>query len=349
MPYPVSVPAAKRHHYVPEFVLRRFSEEPSNRKSLLWRHPTKGGKAERANPRNEAVIGHYNTFVFEDGRKDSFAEETLSHIDGAAAEAIKQLADGGELDDEQRLMMAFFIVLAKSRTPLGRSWLRFTDETLARTVLETQLSQAEGFAAMWNRATGEKLCNDDAEAMRVELIGDLAEGRLVIESPHSREVALMFMALEKIAPIVAERLTWTVLRAPRDSQFILGDTPLAIYDSAPRVADGGVGFLSSEHVETTLPLDPSCCLMLTPGDKLWGEAEAKPDVVESINLRSYAWAQQAIYGSSQQAVTDVRALVKRSRQQLARYLPKAGALWFGEETDEGTRWERFTPTPKRGG
>ena len=47
-------------------------------------------------------------------------------------------------------------------------------------------------------------------------------------------------------------------------------------------------------------------------------------------------------------LTDVRALVKRQRQQLARYLPKAGALWFAEETEEGTRWERFTPTPKRG-
>ena len=310
--------------------------------------PIKGGKAERANPRNEAVIGHYNTFVFEDGRKDSFAEETLSRIDDAAANAIKELTAGNELDDEQRLMMAFFIVLAKSRTPLGRSWLSFNDQTLARTMMETQLSQAEGFAALWNRATGEELSDEAAEAMRQELLGDISEGRLVVESPHSREVALMFVALDKTAPIVAERLTWTVLRAPWASEFILGDTPLAIYDSAPRVADGGVGFLSSEYVETTLPLDPSCCLMLTPGDRPWSEAEAKPHVVESINLRSYAWAQQAIYGSSQQAVTDVRALVKRQRQQLARYLPKAGALWFAEETEEGTRWERFTPTPKRG-
>jgi hypothetical protein len=347
--YAVSVANAKRHHYVPEFLLRRFNEDPSNRKSLLWRLPTKGpGKPERANPRNEAVIGHYNTFVFEDGRKDGFAEETLSHIDGAAAEAIKQLTEGAELDDEQWLMMAFFVVLAKSRTPLGRSWLRFNDETLAKTMMETQLSQAEGFAGFWNRATGEELSDDEAEAMRQELLGDLSEGRLVIESPHSREVALMFIALEKTAPIVAERLTWTVLRAPAGSQFILGDTPLALYDPAPRVPDGGVGFLSSEHVETTLPLDPSCCLMLTPGDKPWHEAEAKPEVVESINLRSYAWAQQAIYGPSQAAVTGVRALVKRQREQLARYLPKAGALWFGEETEEGTRWERFTPTPKRG-
>jgi hypothetical protein len=215
-------------------------------------------------------------------------------------------------------------------------------------MIETQLSQAEGFAALWNRATGEELSDEAAEAMRQELLGDISEGRLVVESPHSREVALMFIALDKTAPIVAERLTWTVLRAARGSQFILGDTPLALYDPKPRVADGGVGFLSSEYVETTLPLDPSCCLLLTPGEKPRGDAEPKPEAVESINLRSYAWAQQGIYGSSQQAVTDARALVKRQRQQLARYLPKPGALWFAEETEEGTRWERFTPTPKRG-
>lgn len=77
-------------------------------------------------------------------------------------------------------------------------------------------------------------------------------------------------------------------------------------------------------------------------------AGGKPEAVESINLRSYAWAQQATDGSSQQAVTDVRASVKRRRHQLARYLPKAGALSFSEETEEGTRWELFTPTPKRG-
>lgn len=342
------MPAAKRHHYVPEFLLRRFSEDPSNKKSLLWRLPTKSGKPERANPRNEAVIGHFNTFVFEDGRKDASAEEVLSQIDGAAAEAIKQLTETGELDDEQRLILAFFIVLAKSRTPLGRSWLRFTDELAAKTMMEARLSRPDGFAAFWNRATGEELSDDEAEKMRVELLGDLTEGNVVIESGHSREVAMMFMALDKTAPIAAERLTWTLLRAPTGSQFILGDTPLALYDPAPRIPEGGVGFLSSEQVQTTLPLDPGCCLLLTPGEKPWDQTVAKPEFVEDINLRSYAWAQQAIYGSSQQAVTEVRALVKKQRQKLALFIPKAGTFWIGEEDESGdTHWEPFTPTPKR--
>jgi hypothetical protein len=339
------VAAAKRHHYVPAFLLRRFTEDPTNKKSLLWRLGKDSGKPERANPRNEAVIGHYNTFVFEDGRRDGFAEGTLSQIDGAAADAIKQLTEAGQLDDEQRVTLAFFVVLAKSRTPLGRSWLRFTDELLAKTMMETRLSHTEGFGAFWARATGDELSSDEAEAKRLELLADVTEGRLIIESPHSREVAMMFMALDKTAPIVAERLTWTVLRAPLGSQFILGDTPLAIYDPRPRVPQGGVGFLSSDYVQTTLPLDPATCLLLKPGEKLWDEDEAEPEVVEGINLRSYAWAQQAIYGSSQHAVTDVRSLVKRKRQQLARYRPKAGAFWLGEEQEKGMRWERFTPTP----
>jgi hypothetical protein len=51
------------------------------------------------------------------------------------------------------------------------------------------------------------------------------------------------------------------------STFVIGDTPLAIYDPKPRIENGGVGFLSSDQVETTLPLDSKRCLLLIPGKR----------------------------------------------------------------------------------
>lgn len=49
----------KRHHYVPKFLLDRFTDEPTSKAPRLLALSTATGRARRAGTRNEAVIGHY--------------------------------------------------------------------------------------------------------------------------------------------------------------------------------------------------------------------------------------------------------------------------------------------------
>lgn len=114
--------AAKRHHDVPEFLLRRFSEDPAKKGSLVWRLDKATGKAWRVNPRNEAVITHHNTMRDPAAPKDVKPEEVLGWIDARAAEIIRSLEEpGAEIAGADRLFFALFLHFMKQRTPLARA------------------------------------------------------------------------------------------------------------------------------------------------------------------------------------------------------------------------------------
>jgi hypothetical protein len=130
-------------------------------------------------------------------------------------------------------------------------------------------------------------------------------------------------------------------------------------DPTPVVPGAGHGLRSSPNAETTLPLDPELCLILTP-EPAYGNARAgtTPEYVDELNLRSYAWAQQHIFGPSQQLVTAVRQRAKREKARLARLAPRPPSGIYsvkwpeGDEMKQDVRQWQASPrvvTPRRGG
>lgn len=83
---------AKRQHYVPRLLLRRFAIDPGDKKSHLYKLDKRTGRPERVNPINEAVIGHYYRIVMPDGTVLNEADEALDRIETMAAEVIPRLA-----------------------------------------------------------------------------------------------------------------------------------------------------------------------------------------------------------------------------------------------------------------
>lgn len=310
--------APKRHHYVPRFLLRRFTDDPQNeKKGRLVRLDKVTGKPERASVLNEAVIGHYYTVMREDEEDglvpDVSVERDLAAREALAAEYVRRLVEpGGRLTDEERRQFAEFVHLSRQRTPLVRAWMLYAHEVMSEQWREVYGTEPTGHA----------------------------------ETPHEQELEGMFMSLEHSAGQLTSQFTWTLLRAPATTLFVIGDTPIAQIDLTLD-QELGLGYASSPATETTFPLDPSLCLRLqldSTGTGPWVEREATPAEVEDINLRSYAWAQHSIYGNSQAVITAVRALAKRNPQQLARYAPKSGKLWFGEEIDGEQIWDGFSAT-----
>ncbi len=310
--------APKRHHYVPRFLLRRFTDDPADeKKGRLVRLDKATGKPERASVLNEAVIGHYYTVMreTEDGRlvPDVSVERDLANRETVAAVHVRRLVEpSGRLTAEERQQFAQFIHLSRQRTPLVRAWLRYSHDVVAE---------------QWREVYG-------------------TEPTGLPDTPQEQELAMMFMSLEQVAARLDSFFTWTLLRVPAGAQFIVSDTPIAVIDLELH-AQLGRGYASSPAAETTFPLDPALCLLLRPdvsGELPWVEREATRAEVDDINLRSYAWAQHSIYGNSQAAVSAVRSLAKANSQRLGRYAPKSGKLWFGEETDGGHVWDGFSAT-----
>ncbi len=84
---------AKRHHYVPRVLLRRFSSDPEADNPPLWRLDKKSGRPSRTSVANEAVIGHYYRIDEPTPKLTSgSAEQDLARLEAEAVGGQKSAA-----------------------------------------------------------------------------------------------------------------------------------------------------------------------------------------------------------------------------------------------------------------
>jgi hypothetical protein len=331
----------KRQHYIPRVLLRRFAIEPADKRSLIWKLPKSRGGARRVSITNEAVVGRYYRMVLEDGTVVDEADEILDRIENMAKDVIPKLKDADYWvtgDDVFRLVL--FIVTLKNRTPQAREALRETDEQMADLWLEVVLSDRERYHRTMGK-TGRAA--EDIEADRVRFLGELREGKLGLQSSPEREVALMLAglpeAMERLLPVI----DITCMRVPEGSKrsFVISDHPVSHYDPTPKAREAGAGFLSSPNSVTWVPLDPRFGLLLgqqRPGS--WLNVEVSDAEIDELNLQTYAWAREAIYGPSQAAVTRVREVARAKPKLLHELRYRPPRVWVGR-TDGGGGTHEF--------
>lgn len=321
--------AGKRHHYTPRFLLRRFAEKSGPREGLVWRLDKTTGQPRPVAPKYEAALPHYYRLEREDGTTDSRPEDILGQIESAAAAALQRVERGDVPSDEERTWLALFVLFQHRRTPAAREWLKFFDELMAQMTTEVDLSNAESFERR-ARVANPDMSPEDVEQVRAELLADLQAGRIKLGSTPSREIALMFLAVEHVAAQLVAGFTWAVFRAPDDAQFVLPGLGITLHDPTPPYPESGLGFASSPNAETIVPIDPTFAIALTPGAATWNDVAIDAAAVAEINLRAYAWSDACFYGGSQKIVTDLRANARRQRTQVARFAPRTARLWVTE-------------------
>jgi uncharacterized protein DUF4238 len=335
---------AKRHHTVPLMLLRRFSSEPAAHDPPLWNLDTFSGRPSKTTANKETVIGHY--YRLEDKSvplSASFVEELLSRIESDAAEPIRKLVSGSGLMLAERESMALFLQIQHQRTPTARAWHAFLDAQMHTEITKTKLADPTFVRSLFE-AEGDSKNDAELERLRIELLAGLESGDLGFESGQTREVALVFVGIETVLPHIVHAMTWRSLHAPAGASFVCCDNPVNIYDpGAARRAkmDAGVSWNSSIAVEATLPLDPSVCLLVTPGRPGWRIEQVDAERVQEINLRTYAAAQQFIYGPSQRSVQQVRQSAKLNRALVDEFRPRPPQLTLIEKV-EGQDQPRFT-------
>lgn len=140
---------------------------------------------------------------------------------------------------------------------------------------------------------------------------------------------------------------------------MLGDTPVSVYDRTPKFPGSGAGPLSSEDVETFLPLAPSYGVLAKPNpdsinalwtlveqlpsmtldeqadafaplEGTWGVLEATDGLVDELNLRTYAHAQRFIFGS-QEAVSNARTYARRNPRRRREVTPGSPRIHILED------------------
>lgn len=290
---------------------------------------TATGIATHVSPRDATVIKHFYSLDL-DGTPHPLLEEALAKVENGAAPIIRRLCDVGvdrlatrpELPLAERATLALFVSTSRLRTPIWREQTR---------------SVFQQFSAFLSGAGPES--GAAIEMTENELIQQLA-----MVGGWSGWILCM--------------LDWTFIR-PDSGTFILGDTPVSVFDPTPKYPGSAAGVFSSPNAELFIPLDPHLGLLTRPSSDriaaIWDASEkmarmSEPErsalvaqhegtvseaividrVVGGLNLRTYAHAQRYVYGS-QENVTRTRRAAKNNPARVGTYSPPPPRLHLLED------------------
>lgn len=314
-------PIPKRHHFIPKFLLRCFSDDLAAKNPVLWRLDKKTGRPSKSTVNNEAVIGHYNRLKSVPNLAPDAAERDLAMIEGVCKPSLDKAIQRQVLDLDDLHLIAMFSVLQHRRTPRERQWSVELMEHMQRVATEVHISSGTYIREfLESENDGAEVTDDDVDVMRNELLESLREGRIVVQATSDHEVLSTFVAATDVAKEIAQKTSLVCLHGVR-AEFVLSDHPVCIYDPlAP--ADRGVGWMSSPASQVTFPVSRDTCLFFRPGRMGFAHVDVDRVAVADINLRSYAAAEWSIYGSGQRWVQDTRAGARRNPGKVAQYGPR---------------------------
>jgi hypothetical protein len=274
----------KKQHYVPQFLLRRFSGSP-RRNPKLWVLDKKTKAVRLSSVRDVAHENHFYEHVDEDGSRIEL-EELMSRIDSIGARIIAKVMDGNllVLTAEDRVWLSCFVACQMSRTPLIRKDL----ENMRKMIIHK-----------W----GGDICFEGDDRP----IGDYGP-------EDDRRSSLMHIQnVPEFAKILQTKV-WTLAEAPKDCAFIVGDNPVTRSNMIDRGPRGNLG-LNSKWIELYMPLSPRLSIhvmcpaladiaCLTP--ELAYEYRAaiengspirfRPENVEFANSLQVRWAERFVFG-----------------------------------------------------
>jgi Protein of unknown function (DUF4238) len=308
--------SARRHHYVPSFLLARWAR-PQKRDGELFELLVPGGRPRRTTPDQSAFKRDLYAQDVGTTSPDLTVEGFLSIIEGYSAQPLKDLAQlPPSISDEDRATLAFFIAYQEARTPPALAQHRLNAHRAAQLVLAEFLGDPSAFAARYREKVDAEATDEEIGSFHAAELENFATGKRTIRIPSGAVLTSMMSVTRSTAAVIAMQ-DWTLLRAA-DGEFVMSDRAIAMFDPTPRFPWTGNAWQSSPNAQATIPLSPDVCLLMMPGDERFSTVTANARTVEDINLRMYGWAEQSIFGTSQDAVVRVHRAAKHNKKRVPR-------------------------------
>ncbi len=284
----------ERHHYTPEFVLKKFR---GPRHKLLFQLDKKDGTCEEVKPKDAAWDRNLYAVESTTGEHNGIIEGFFSVAEGFAAESLRILLGApSRFTDDDRGNLAFLLAIQEQRAP---GYLEEWEENLAR------------MGTMWAAVQLANVAGPKGKKRKARAAAKaLTDGSVNMRPSRENLLSTVLMGLgNTVGP--AYMLPWTLLRA-KEGAFVCSDRPLTMRDPAPPHKFSGAEWLSSEMAVTTMPLSAAACLRISPqdGDRFTERHTIKQ--VDRINMRTYGWATRYVYGPSANVLEKLheRALAK---------------------------------------
>lgn len=290
---PIAPGDPRRHHYVPQFLLRRFANSRNLIATISVDDPSRPRITSVGN--TAAITDFYSTISDEVGANVS-VERLLAEVDGNASAVIEKLTSNAPLPvtDRERDALTLFLAFQKVRGPGHRR----SFEALADWAMKAQLTMNENRTAHGGKPEDEFTRYDDVE---------FAE--------HQNEaIRSMLATVTPIAESLRQRLI-TIVRFGQPG-VVLTDEPLVLYQRpGPQSGLMGVGVATADEI--WLPLDRSTALVLH-SDAGVGERvlhfQGQPAVLHDFNQMVISSSFNEIYAHPDDVV-GVQSLVLPERNR----------------------------------
>lgn len=328
-PDPIPDSDAKRHHFIPQFLLRQFVAPERER---LYQIDIASGKPQAVAPAAAASRRHFYAVTDEDGTRHNKLESYLSIVEGYAADALVRFLDHPSgLAASDRATLAYFFGLIGLRTPRATEGIAAGSDAIAMAMFGSHLVHPDVFARHYRDVVGEGT-EEEIEQLRHEMLAAIEEGRVKLEDPRANALGLGLTISADLA-LTIYPADWTLLRT--QTAFVTSDTGLSMHDPTPPLPWTGNAWFSSPQAETAIPLSSSACLLITLGNEARiRELDATDDETDRLNLRAYGWASDYAYGESQEVVVELRRLAKRRPTEVPSPRPVHNTILVDADPDD---------------
>jgi hypothetical protein len=271
---------ARRHHYVPQGYLARFTDTETKDGQFLVLDVTSGTRF-RTSPKNVAVETDFNRIDIDNYAPD-YVENELAKIEGSAIRAIGRVANLQDFpSDEDYSAILHLICLLSVRNPKHRESFNLARETTIRRWSELLVSDEK----IWSNHIEKAKANgiDIPESVSFEDFRTFVENdEYDIQFHQQGNLAVEMTAWEKILYLLHER-TWSLIVAPEDGpEFICSDHPAAL--AYKNGANAPVG-LATRGTELFFPLTRRLGFYGVYEDALKEVVHAKLGNVATMNQR----------------------------------------------------------------
>jgi hypothetical protein len=273
----------KKQHYVPQFLLRRFSTV-SKRNPKLWTLDKETKAVRLSSVRNVAHENQFYEHADDKGNRIQL-ESLMSGIDSIGARIVSQIVDDHALtlSGQDRVWLSYFVACQMSRTPMIRKDM----ENLRQMIIHKWGPEV--------RAEG-----DD------RTVGDYGP-------EDAKRSSLMYIQdVPEFAKILQTKI-WTLSEAPKGCAFIIGDNPVTRHNLIDRWPRGNLG-LNNTGIEWYMPVSPKLTIhiicpklaeaaCLTPSiaaeymDAIenGNPTKLQPENVEFVNSLQVIWAERFLF------------------------------------------------------
>lgn len=312
---------AKRQHFTPQVLLRRFLA-PAPGVTHLCQLDITTGQPQQVSVASAASRKRFYTLRdTETDERDETIEGLFSLIEEAAAPALEAATDSPtRTTADQRVTLAYFAAAQLVRTPSSLARM----EAIARVVHVAEMARlivdnvtfAEGYAAV-----GGGHGDEDPAWLQSWMRDALLDDRIRVTNQRELSLSMMVDLLDDYA-VRLFCMPWS-LASGVGSTFITSDSGIGVIDRGQDDFEQ-VSVLGSRDARLLMPISRAHCLQIGPGDRprlgLTPTALTSAETLR-VNLAIYGWASRHIFADSQRSATEVRSEAKRTPIAVARPRP----------------------------